>query len=147
MTVSNYINTIESKRKEEFLILRSAIVAHLPNGFEECISYGMIGYVVPHTIYPKGYHCKPALPLPFICLAIKKDIITLYHMGIYSDPDLMNWFVSEYAIQSPSKLDMGKSCIRMKKINEIPYALIGELLTKMSVQDWITRYEKQFRKN
>jgi hypothetical protein len=147
MTVSNYIDSIESKRKEEFLELRSAIVDNLPAGFEECISYGMIGYVVPHAIYPKGYHCKPDLPLPFICLAIKKDVITLYHMGIYSDPDLMNWFVAEYGKQCTSKLDMGKSCIRMKKINEIPSALIGELITKMSVQDWITRYENQYRKN
>ena len=117
-----------------------------PKGFEEQLNYGMIGYVVPHKIYPDGYHCDPKLPLPFLSLASQKNFIALYHMGIYAKPDLLEWFVSEYPKHCKSKLDMGKSCVRFKKMEDIPYALLEELMKKMTVQDWISCYEKNYKK-
>ena len=106
----------------------------------------MIGYVVPHSIYPNGYHCEPKLPLPFMAIDSQKNFIALYHMGIYAKPELLNWFVTEYPKHSQQKLDMGKSCIRFKKMNQIPFDLIAELVQKMSVQEWITCYESAFKK-
>ena len=106
----------------------------------------MIGYVVPHSIYPKGYHCDPKLPLPFINIASQKNFIALYHMGIYADENLLNWFVNEFYKHSKAKLDMGKSCIRFKKPELIPYDLIGQLFTKLTVNDWVNIYESAFLK-
>ena len=105
--------------------------------------YKMLGYVVPHEIYPNGYHCNPKEPLPFINVASQKNYVALYHSGIYADDALKDWFVEEYAKHVPTKLDMGKSCIRFKKMERIPYALVGELCQKMTPSDWITLYEKQ----
>jgi hypothetical protein len=118
----------------------------LPEGFEAAISYGGLGYVVPHSLYAPGYHCKPIEPLPFAGIASQKNSINLYHMGIYSKPALLEWFVAEYPKHSAQKLDMGKSCIRFKKVNDIPFELIGELMTKMSVQEWIEIYENTLKK-
>jgi uncharacterized protein YdhG (YjbR/CyaY superfamily) len=146
MTVQDYIEKLPDERKEAFNRLRETILKHLPTGFEECISYGMIGYVVPHSLYPKGYHCDPKLPLPMINLANQKNFIALYHMGVYANPDLLNWFVGEFPKHSKSKLDMGKSCIRFKKMNDIPYDLIAELIAKVSVEKWIESYESAFNK-
>ena len=106
----------------------------------------MIGYVVPHSIYPKGYHCDPKLPLPFMNIASQKNFIAFYHMGIYGNPELMNWFVNEFPNYSKAKLDMGKSCVRFKKMNEIPFELIGELVKKMTVADWVNQYESLYKK-
>lgn len=141
-TPEEYINTLSEERKEAINKLRTIISDNQPKGFEEVISYGMIGYVVPHSIYPNGYHCDPKLPLPFINLASQKNFIALYHMGIYSDPQLLNWFQEEYKKQCKTKLDMGKSCIRFKKMEDIPYNLIGELCQKISAEKWIETYEK-----
>jgi len=105
----------------------------------------MIGYVVPHALYPKGYHCKPADPLPFINLASQKNFIAVYHMGLYADPDLMKWFTHSFPKYSTQKLDLGKSCIRFKKADQIPYQLLGALAEKMTPKQWIELYEKQFR--
>lgn len=146
MTVKEYIDKIPSERKEAFNNLREVILENLPKGFEECINYGMIGYVVPHSTYPAGYHCSPELPLPFIGFANQKNFIALYHMGIYGDSNLMNWFTSEYPKHAKYKLDIGKSCIRFKKMDDIPFNLIGELLTKISVTDWIKQYETLYLK-
>ena len=146
MTIKEYIDKIPSERKEAFNNLREVILENLPKGFEECINYGMIGYVVPHSTYPAGYHCSPELPLPFIGFANQKNFIALYHMGIYGDSNLMNWFTSEYPKHANYKLDIGKSCIRFKKMDDIPFNLIGELLTKMSVTDWIKQYETLYLK-
>jgi len=140
-TVENYMNDLPEERKAPMQRLRELFKANLPEGFVEQMSYGMIGYVVPHSIYPKGYHCSPELPLPFINVASQKNFIAVYHMGIYSDENLLNWFVEEYPKHSKAKLDMGKSCIRFKKMDQIPYDLIGELLTKMTVNQWIERYD------
>lgn len=140
-TVENYMNDLPEDRKAPMQRLRELFKANLPEGFVEQMSYGMIGYVVPHSIYPKGYHCSPELPLPFINVASQKNFIAVYHMGIYSDENLLNWFVEEYPKHSKAKLDMGKSCIRFKKMDQIPYELLGELLTKMTVNQWIERYD------
>ena len=126
--------------------LRKVVLENLPTGFEEQMSYGMLGYVVPHSIYPSGYHCDPKLPLPFLSIASQKKFIAVYHMGIYADNELLDWFTSEYCKQSKTKLDMGKSCIRFKKIDQIPYKLIGELASKMTPQQWIDLYERTLKK-
>ncbi|MBU3660135.1 MAG: DUF1801 domain-containing protein [Flavobacteriales bacterium] len=146
MTVAEYIAQVPEDRLEGITTLRDTILKHLPAGFKECISYGMVGYVVPHSIYPSGYHCDPKLPLPFMSFANQKNFISFYHMGIYADPYLMEWFTSEFAKRSKAKLDMGKSCIRFKKVETIPFDLIGELVAKNSVNDWIATYEKNYKR-
>ena len=144
--VTDYLKELPEDRKIPMNKLREIIIGNLPNGFVEQMSYGMIGYVVPHSTYPKGYHCDPKLPLPFINLASQKNFIALYHMGIYANPDLLEWFVDEYPKYSNQKLDMGKSCIRFKKIEQIPFNLIAELMRKISVDEWIKCYESNFIK-
>ena len=136
-TVNEYLNELPEERKTPFLKLRESILNNLPKGFEEQMSYGMLGYVVPHTIYPNGYHCTPKLPLPFINIASQKNFIALHHMGIYANPELLEWFITEYPKRSSQKLDMGKGCIRFKKFDQIPFDLIAELARKMYVEDWI----------
>ena len=145
-TVDEILTNLPSDRVEPFNKLHDVIVKNLPKGFEAAISYGGLGYVVPHTLYPAGYHCNPIEPLPFAGITSQKNSINFYHMGIYSDPKLLNWFVSEYPKHSKQKLDMGKSCVRFKKLGEIPYTLIGELMKKMSVKDWIDFYESRLKK-
>lgn len=132
-----YIDALPEDRKAPMRKLRQTILDNLPKSFEETISYGMIGYVVPHTIYPNGYHCNPELPLPFMSIASQKNYISVYHMGLYGDEPLMTWFTNEYPKYSSRKLDMGKCCVRFKKTDDIPYALIGKLAGKISVADWI----------
>jgi hypothetical protein len=145
-TVEEILNNLPADKEEAFKKLHNIILKNLPKGFESAISYGTLSYVVPHTLYPAGYHCKPIEPLPFAGIAFQKNTISLYHMGIYSDINLLNWFVSEYPKYSKQKLDMGKSCIRFKKLDDIPYELIGDLMKKMSVKDWIAIYETKFKK-
>ena len=145
-SVDQYINEAPEDRRAALQHLRTIILENLPEGFQEEISYGMIGYVVPHSIYPKGYHCTPELPLPFMSFASQKNSINFYHMGIYAKPELYNWFVAEYPKHSKQKLDIGKSCLRIKKPENIPFELIGELAKKMSVSEWIETYEKAFNK-
>ena len=141
-----YLDQVPEDRKEPMKILRQTILDHLPDGFQETISYGMIGYVVPHSIYPDGYHCDPSKPLPFMSIANQKNYIALYHMGLYADQELLDWFTKAYASVSKTKLDMGKSCIRFKKPKDIPYELIGELVGKVGVQDWIDQYETHIKR-
>ena len=141
-----YMEMIPEDRKAAMSRLRDTFLQHLPKGFEEGMSYGMIGYVVPHSIYPDGYHCNPKQALPFISIASQKNFIALYHMGIYADPALLNWFQTEYAIRVPVKLDMGKSCIRFKKTEHIQFDLLAELAGKMRVEDWIQLYEKNYKR-
>lgn len=137
----DYISKLPEDRQEVISKLRKVVLDNLPKGFSEEMSYGMIGYVVPHSIYPDGYHCDPKLPLPFMSMASQKNFVAFYHMGIYADEKLLDWFVKEYPKHSKYKLDMGKSCIRFKRMNDIPYDLIGELVSKVSVDDWINRYD------
>jgi uncharacterized protein YdhG (YjbR/CyaY superfamily) len=145
-TPEDYIAQLPKERKAGFEALRQTVLKNLPDGFKEVISYGMIGYVVPFETYPDGYHCSPELPLPFINIANQKNFIALYHMGLYADPELLSWFQQQYPAHSKTKLDMGKSCIRFKKPDQIPLALIAELCQKMTPQDWIMRYESQVKK-
>ena len=140
-TVEKYLEDLPQDRKDAVAQLRDVIIKYLPEGFQETMQYGMIGYSVPHSIYPEGYHCNPEQALPFIGLASQKNSVNFYHMGIYADKHLHDWFVAEYGMHCKTKLDMGKSCIRFKKMNDIPYQLIGELAAKMTVNDWITLYE------
>lgn len=141
-----YIAKLPIERQESVSKLRDSVKQNLPTGFEECINYGMIGFVVPHSMYPDGYHVDPTLPLPFINIASQKNFVALYHSGIYADPNVHEWFVSEYPKHVKTKLDMGKSCIRFNNINTIPYQLIAALCQKITPQEWIALYEKNTKK-
>ncbi|MFN4768469.1 MAG: DUF1801 domain-containing protein [Candidatus Kapaibacterium sp.] len=141
-TVEEYLQSLPQDRRDALQQLRAVICEHLPEGFEECISYGMIGYVVPKSIYPAGYHCDTSLPLPFMSIASQKNFIALYNMALYADTPLYDWFIAEYPKHSSRKLDMGKSCVRFKHGTELPLALIGELTRRVSVSTWIAMYEK-----
>jgi len=141
----DYIAQLPEERIEPMKKLRETILSNLPPGFEECISYGMIGYVVPLSTYPAGYHCNPKLPLGFMNIASQKNFIALYHLGMYGSDTLLNWFVEEYPKHCKSKLDMGKSCIRFKKMDQIPYDLIAELCKKLSMEKYIELYETAFK--
>lgn len=145
-TPEEYISKLPEERQVVIQKMRDVILENLPEGFHEEINYGMIGYVVPHSIYPDGYHCTPELPLPFLNIASQKNFVGLYHMGIYAHKELLDWFVGEYPKHCKTKLDMGKSCIRFKKLDQIPFALIAELVQKMSVKDWVSVYEKNIKK-
>jgi hypothetical protein len=145
-TVSDYISNLPEDRQLAINSLRNVILKNIPEGFVEEMSYGMIGYVIPHTLYPPGYHCSPELPLPFVNIASQKNFIAIYHMGIYSNESLLKWFTNEYPKHCQSKLDMGKSCIRLKKMDQIPYKLIGELMRKINVGNYIAQYEKLYKK-
>jgi hypothetical protein len=144
-TVNEILTNLPEDRVVPFNKLHDVIVKNLPKGFEAAISYGGLGYVVPHTLYPDGYHCKPSEPLPFAGIASQKQSINFYHMGLYSDPKLLKWFAAEYPKHSKQKLDMGKSCVRFKKTDEIPYKLIGELMKKITVKEWIAKYEALYK--
>lgn len=145
-TPDEYIKAIPEERQVVMNELRKVIKDNIPKGFSEEINYKMIGYVVPHTLYPDGYHCDPKLPLPFMNIASQKNFIAVYHSGIYADKDLMEWFIGEYPKYIKTKLDMGKSCIRFKKIDQIPMKLIGELASKITVEEWINIYESNVKK-
>ena len=145
-SVDDYISKIPEERQVVLTKLRKIIKKNLPKGFQETLGYGMPSFVVPLKTYPDGYHCKADTPLPFISIASQKNFIALYHMGIYADPDLLKWFTEEYPNHCKRKLDMGKSCIRFKKMDDIPYDLIAELMTKISPKDWIATYEAQIKK-
>lgn len=144
-SINDYISSLPDERKNPIEKLRGIIKSKLTGDFEECMSYNMIGYVVPHSVYPDGYHCNTKLPLPFINLASQKNFVALYHMGLYAKKELHDWFVTEYPKHCKYKLDMGKSCIRFKKMEDIPYELIAALIQKMSVADWITLYKKNIK--
>ena len=146
-SIEEYLANVPDERKEAFTRLYKTISENLPKGFQEGLSYGMIGWSVPFETYPDGYHCTPNTPLPFINLASQKNFVALYHMGIYAKPELLNWFVTEFPKHSTKKLDMGKSCVRFKKPGDIPVELIAEHAKNMSLQDWISLYEKLYKKN
>jgi len=145
ITVNEYIESLPDDRKKIITDIRKVILKNLPKGFEETMQYGMISYVVPHKTYLAGYHCNPKDALPFMSLASQKNHIALYHMGVYQGA-LYDWFVSEWKKSSDKKLDMGKSCIRFKKAEDVPLKLIGELSGKVTPKQWIDVYEKTFRK-
>lgn len=141
--IETYISNIPQERQAAFIKLRQVILDNLPQGFEEKISYGIPGFVVPHSVYAPGYHCDPRLPLPFTSIANQKNFIALYSSSIYADKNILDWFVSEYPKHCSTKLDMGKCCIRFKNVNKIPYELISQLMQKMTVKQWIELYENR----
>ena len=142
-----YLETLPADRKEAIGKLRNIMIENLPDGFKETMGYGMMGFVVPHSLYPAGYHCDPKQPLPFVGMASQKNFISVYHMGLYAKPELLEWFTTEYPKHVKTKLDMGKSCIRFKKPENIPYELLAELFRKMTPQDWIEVYESELKKS
>lgn len=144
--IDDFLSKIAEERKPAMVKLLEVINKNIPDGFSHQLSYGMPGWVVPHSTYPDGYHCDPKLPLPFLSIASQKNFIALYHMGIYANDELMQWFVDQYPKHVKTKLDMGKSCIRFKKIETIPYELIGELVAKMTPAEWIKIYEEQLKR-
>lgn len=145
-SVEDYYDSVPADRKEIMLKVRKEINKNMPKGFSEVLNYGMPSWVIPHSLYPAGYHCDPKLPLPFLSIASQKNFIAVYHMGIYADPDLLKWFTTEFPKHSKAKLDMGKSCIRFKKADQIPFKLIGELSKKMTPKQWIELYESALAK-
>ena len=144
-TIAEYMKALPDERRGAMKKLRTVIKSNLPAGFKEQISYGLPGWVVPHSSYPGGYHCDPSLPLPFISIASQKSHVGLYHMGIYADAKLLKWFEGEYPKHVTTKLDMGKSCIRFKKVESIPFDLVGELCGRMSPDEWIDVYDRNVR--
>jgi hypothetical protein len=145
-TPQEYLDALPEDRKAPLQQLRKEILKHLPKGFKEGMAYGMLGYCVPHSLYPDGYHCDPKQPLPFMSIASQKNFVALYHMGLYADPGLLKWFTEEYPKHATTKLDMGKGCVRFKKMDQIPFKLVGELVSKISVDEWIGIYEKSLNK-
>src|SRR5262245_58301156 len=145
-TPREYFEALPDARRKTMLELRKVIAKNLPKGFAEVMQYGMPGWVVPHSLYPAGYHCNPKDALPFLGIAAQKQYIAVYHMGLYADPVLLEWFKTEYAKQAKGKLDMGKSCIRFKKLEEIPMKLIGELAKKVTPKKWIAIYETTMKR-
>ena len=145
-TIAEYVKQIPEDRQQVFEKLLSILRENLPPGFEECLSYGMPAFSVPHSLYPQGYHVSPQVALPFISIASQKNFIAFYHMGLYATPELNSWWQEEYPKYSKRKLDMGKSCVRFKKMDDIPFELIQELAQKVSPQEWIATYEKQLKK-
>lgn len=145
-TPEEYVEKLPEDRKEVIQKIRTTVNKVLPKGFKETVGYGMIGWVVPHSIYPSGYHCNPKQPLPFMGVASQKNHIGFYHMGIYADEQLLNWFTENYPKHCKTKLDMGKSCIRFKKPENIPFELISQLVAKMTVEDWIKLYESNLKR-
>lgn len=145
-SVKEYLYSLPENRMKAIASMRKVILKNLPEGFAEGMQYGMIGYFVPHKLYPDGYHSDPSQPLPFIGLASQKNFIALYHMALYSDKKLLAWFNKEYEKYSNKKPDMGKTCLRFKKTDDIPLELIGELASKVTVDDWIDLYESKLKK-
>lgn len=145
-TIAEYVKQIPEDRQQVFEKLLSILRENLPPGFEECLSYGMPAFSVPHSLYPQGYHVSPQVALPFISIASQKNFIAFYHMGLYATPELNSWWQEEYPKYSKRKLDMGKSCVRFKKMDDIPFELIQKLAQKVSPEEWIATYEKQLKK-
>lgn len=145
-SVQQYLEELPADRQLVMKALFEALQSSFPPGFEVTIGYGMIGFVVPHSIYPAGYHCNPKDPLPFAGIASQKNHISFYHMGIYADSDLMEWFQDAYSQRVAGKLNMGKSCVRFSNPAKVPIDLLAELCGKMSVNDWIALYEKQLKR-
>lgn len=145
-TIDAYFAELPKERQGPMLKLHQTILDNIGTGIKSEMSYGMVGYVIPHSKYPAGYHCDPKLPLPFMSIASQKNFVALYHMGVYADQDIYDWFVAEYPNYVSTKLDMGKSCIRFKKMDQIPYELIGQLVAKMNAEEWINLYEKNIKK-
>lgn len=146
ITADQYLAELPIERQEAMEKFRATLLQHMPKGFRETMSYGMVTYCVPHETYPAGYHCDPKQPLPFVSIASQKNYIALHHMGLYADPKLLEWFTAEYPKYSKTKLDMGKGCVRFKKPDAIPFELVAKLAEKVTPQQWIACYESAFKR-
>lgn len=147
-TVEQYIAELPPDRREIVSTVRNVILKNLDKGYQECMGYGMMGYAVPHSIFPAGYHCNPKQPLPFAGLASQKQYVSLYIMFLYCgcdgsvETDVLKWFRDAWAKSGKKKLDMGVCCIRFKKLDEIPLDVIGEAIKRMPLKDYVAGYEK-----
>ncbi|MEP6787298.1 MAG: DUF1801 domain-containing protein [Acidobacteriota bacterium] len=146
-TPEEYIASLPDDRKAAMSAIRKAINKKIPKGFEERICYGSLGWVVPHSLFPAGYHCDPSKPLMLIGLASTKGHISMHHLGLYSSGPLLKWFQDVWPKHSTRKLDMGKGCVRFKRPDEVPLELIGELASKLTPLAWIEIYEKALMRN
>jgi hypothetical protein len=145
-TVKEYLKELPADRREAINAVRGVILANLPKGYEECMSYGMIGYVVPHSIYPKGYQCNPKVPLPFVNLGSQKNHMAFYLMCCYGEPKLKAWFEKAWK-DAGKKFDMGSGCVRFKALEDVPLEVIGQLVAKLPVDVYIRQIEKVFAEN
>ena len=142
----DYISQVPEERQDTLKKLRKVIKDNLPKGFEEGIQYKMIGYYVPHSVYPDGYHCDPKLPLPCASIANQKNFIAFYHMAISANKELNDWFVAEYPKHSKFNSDMGQSCVRLTTVVDIPYELIDQVMQKLTYENWVNLYDKNIKK-
>ena len=143
-SVDEYLAALSEDRRSALAAVRKVILDHLPEGYVECIQCGMIAYVVPHSLYPAGYHCDPRQALQYAALASQKNYMALYLMTVYGDPETESWFRKAYQA-SGKKLDMGKSCVRFKKLDDLPLDVIGDVIARVPVQAYVARIEKQLQ--
>jgi hypothetical protein len=145
-TVGEYLDGLSDERRQIVSAVRDVILANLDTGYSEAMQYGMIGYAVPHSVFPPGYHCNPAQPLPFAAIASQKNYVSLYLMGLYTgcvgdqENAEVRWFREAWAAAGKKKLDMGKACIRFKKLDEVPLEVVGEAIRRVPAQLYIDRY-------
>lgn len=139
-TVAQYLAALPDDRRKTLDAVRRVIRKNLDKNFEEGIQYGMIGYYVPHRVYPPGYHCDPKQPLPYVALASQKNYMSLYLMCIYGHDELRDSFEAAWA-KSGKKLDMGKSCIRFKKLDDLALDVIGQAIKKTPAKKFVAHYE------
>ena len=140
-TVDDYLQSLPEDRRAVMSAVRQVILSHLPEGYAECVQYGMIGYVVPHSLYPAGYHCDPRQPLQYAALASQKNYMSLYLMTVYGDPATEQWFREAWKA-SGKKLDMGKACVRFGKLEDLPLDVIGQVIARTPAAAYIARVEK-----
>jgi hypothetical protein len=145
-TVAEYLGELPADRREALMAVREVILKNLDEKFEEGMTYGMIGYYVPHSVYPPGYHCDPKMPLPFAGLASQKNHMSVYLMCVYGESGPLQEFQESWA-KTGKKLDMGKSCIRFKKVSDLALDVIAQTIKPITAEKWIAYYEKAFKKN
>lgn len=139
-SVDAYLDQLPEDRREAIEAIRRVILDNIDSPFEEGIQYGMVGYFLPHSVYPAGYHANPAEPLPFASIASQKNHIGLYLFCVYMDDEIQEWFREAWKA-SGRKLDMGKSCVRVKKLDDVPLDVLGELFARIDARSFVERYE------
>ncbi|TWT45925.1 hypothetical protein RAS1_23610 [Phycisphaerae bacterium RAS1] len=145
-TVEKYLGELPEDRRRALQAVRAVILKNLDRQFEECMSYGMIGYVVPHSVFPPGYHCNPAQPLPFAGLASQKNYMSIYLMACYGNDAQEKWLREAWA-RAGKKLDMGKCCIRFRKLEDLPLEVVGEAIRRVRADEYIRHYEAALTSN
>lgn len=145
-TVAAYLKTLPADRRAAIETIRAAVQKALPKGYEEGMQYGMIGYYVPHALYPPGYHCDPKQPLPFMGIGNTKGHIGLYMFCLYTDEEAVATFVSAWE-QAGKRLDMGKACVRVKRIEDVPLDVLARTVKRATVKRFVVSYEAQLEAN